>query len=74
MCSVILFFKFGNIWKKQKAEVFYEKSVLKNLANVTGKQVRWSVFLIEFQTTVFSQLWKKTVSKNKVIVGNIKKV
>ena len=48
--------------------MFYEKSVLKNLANVTGKQVRWSVFLIEFQTTVFSQLWKKTVSKNKVIV------
>ena len=33
--------------KKEPPEVFFKKSVFKNFANVTGKQLCWSLFLIK---------------------------
>ena len=35
--------------QKQPPEVFFKKGVLKNFANLTGKHLCWSLFLIKLQ-------------------------
>ena len=35
--------------QKQPPEVFFKKGVLKNFANLTGKHLCWSLFLIKME-------------------------
>ena len=45
--------------QKQSLEVFSKKSVLKNFANVTGKHLSWSLFLIKLQACRLVALLKR---------------
>ena len=40
------------IFTKSRSETFFEICVLKNFANITGKRLRWSLFLIKLPTCV----------------------
>ena len=50
-------FKMNN--KKQPPEVFYKKSVLKNVLIFTGKHLCWSLFLIKLQALRSATLLKR---------------
>ena len=45
--------------QKQPPDVFYEKGILKNFANFTGKHLCWSLFLINLQAFRPATLWKR---------------
>ena len=56
---------FKRKWQKQPPEVFYKKAVLKNFAIFTGKQLRWSFYLIKVGGTVVF-LWILQNFKNTI--------
>ena len=46
--------------QKHPPEVFYKKSVLKNVAIFTGRHLCWSLFLVKLQTFTSAILLKQT--------------
>ena len=57
---------------KQPLQVFYKKSVFKNFAIFTGKNLCWSLFLIKLQAFSPSDFTKKRIQHRCFPVNNAK--